>query len=245
MSSGAAPIEKSLSREKRERIRAQALAETPQWYNPYLHLAVPSLVSIALIAAAVSGLQNIEWWELLAVPVAWIFINAIEWSIHRDLMHRWHPLTQSAYAHHTPEHHMIYVNDDMWIHAPREIRLVLIRAFGLLQLAVLLLLPITALLWIAGFRNVALLYLATATAYLTCYEWLHLACHFPADSRIAGFGPLRILRRNHAIHHDPRLMQRCNFNVTLPFWDWAMGTFMGDQEQALALVRAGQVAHRE
>ena len=29
---------------------------------------------------------------------------------------------------------------------------------------------------------------------------------------------------HHAVHHTPELMQRWNFNVTVPLWDWVRGT---------------------
>jgi sterol desaturase/sphingolipid hydroxylase (fatty acid hydroxylase superfamily) len=35
---------------------------------------------------------------------------------------------------------------------------------------------------------------------------------------------VRALRRHHAVHHDPELMQRWNFNVTVPLWDLVRGT---------------------
>ncbi len=35
---------------------------------------------------------------------------------------------------------------------------------------------------------------------------------------------IRALRTHHARHHDPRLMQRWNFNVTVPLFDAVMGT---------------------
>jgi len=61
------------------------------------------------------------------------------------------------------------------------------------------------------------------------YEWLHLSYHLPPESRVGRLRPIRALCRHHALHHDPRLMQRWNFNVTVPFWDWVMRTtYKGD-----------------
>jgi sterol desaturase/sphingolipid hydroxylase (fatty acid hydroxylase superfamily) len=60
--------------------------------------------------------------------------------------------------------------------------------------------------------------------YVLSYEWLHLAYHLPQDT-VLGRNPLvRVLARHHARHHDPRLMQKWNFNVTVPLWDWVRGT---------------------
>jgi sterol desaturase/sphingolipid hydroxylase (fatty acid hydroxylase superfamily) len=60
--------------------------------------------------------------------------------------------------------------------------------------------------------------------YVVAYEWLHLAYHLPADSRIGRSRFIGWLRRHHATHHTPELMQRWNFNVTVPFADWVLGT---------------------
>ena len=55
--------------------------------------------------------------------------------------------------------------------------------------------------------------------YVVSYEWMHLAWHLPEDTFIGSLGLVRGLRQHHAVHHDPRLMQKWNFNVTVPLWD--------------------------
>ena len=60
--------------------------------------------------------------------------------------------------------------------------------------------------------------------YVVSYEWLHLSFHLPATHFIARLGVVKKLKRHHATHHDPRLMQKWNFNVTVPLWDWVRGT---------------------
>ena len=67
-----------------------------------------------------------------------------------------------------------------------------------------------------------LLLLATGHAYLITYECLHLAYHLPR--RFHRWWPLRALADWHAVHHDPRLMQKANFGVTSPLWDHIRGT---------------------
>jgi len=56
------------------------------------------------------------------------------------------------------------------------------------------------------------------------YEWLHLSYHLPHDHLVGRSRIIRALRRHHTIHHDPRLMQRWNLNVTVPLWDVVMRT---------------------
>ncbi|MGH7822887.1 MAG: sterol desaturase family protein [Candidatus Binatia bacterium] len=219
------PLEVLLPPAERDRIRAEVLARAPRWYNPWAHLAVPSVFGIGVIVVAALLLRDPGGWELLTVPVVYLLTNMNEWYIHRDLLHRRNPLAKVLYDRHTPEHHMIYVTDDMAMRERREFRLVLIPAYGLFLIFVNLL-PITAALWFLLGRNVALLYTATAMGYAVSYEWLHLSYHLPATSRIGRSRLIRRLRRHHAVHHDPRLMQRWNFNVTLPLWDWVRGTIV-------------------
>jgi sterol desaturase/sphingolipid hydroxylase (fatty acid hydroxylase superfamily) len=128
---------------------------------------------------------------------------------------------------------MIYVTDDMAIRDWREFHLVLIPAYGLF-LIFLNLLPLTAAIWWLFSKNVALLYTATAMGYAVSYEWMHLSYHLPKDHPIGRLSIVAVLRNHHAVHHDPRLMQRWNFNVTLPFWDWVQGTIVKDVPSALA-----------
>jgi len=233
MSASPQPLEEILPPDKREALRAAVLAKAPRWYNPWVHLALPSTFSIAVIVVCLASLHEASGWAWLTVPITWAFTNANEWYIHRDILHRRFLLAPVLYDRHTPEHHRIYLTDDMAIRDWREFHLVLIPAYGLFGIFATVL-PLALLYgWLLS-PNVALLYVATVMAYATSYEWLHLSYHLPADSRIGRSALIRRLRHHHAVHHDPRLMQRWNFNVTIPFWDWVMGTIVDDPAAAIA-----------
>ena len=49
----------------RDRTRAKAVAAIPWWYNPWGHLAFPSVVGLGLIAASIALLEDPTWRELL------------------------------------------------------------------------------------------------------------------------------------------------------------------------------------
>lgn len=227
-------LEVLLPLEKRDEVRRRVLAEAPRWYNPWVHVAIPSIFGFATIVTALSLLEHPVGWYWLTVPITYLLTNMNEWFIHRDILHHRFPLAPILYDRHTPEHHMIYVTDDMEIRDWREFHLVLIPLYGLFLIFVTLL-PINAFLWWLGLHDVALLYTATAMGYAVSYEWLHLSYHLPRDSWIGQLSVIQTLRRHHGVHHDPRLMQRWNFNVTLPFWDWVMRTSVPDVPAALAL----------
>jgi hypothetical protein len=125
----------------------------------------------------------------------------------------------------------------MAMRSRQEYRLVLIPAYGIMLIFLATLVP-TAAVWLAGLREVALLFTATTMGYVLSYEWLHLAYHLPKDHPISRFRVIGWLRHHHAVHHDPKLMQKWNFNVTVPFWDWVRGTTVRSRIDA-AEVAAG------
>jgi hypothetical protein len=208
---------------KRDRVRAEAVARIPAWYSPWGHLAFPSCVGLGLIALAVRTLDHPMPLELLFVPLVLVAVNFNEWHIHRNVLHRRSWPLEVLFWRHTPEHHVIFVRDDMAMRSTREFRLVLIPFYGIVAIFVSEL-PITLGLWFLASHNLAALWVATTMGYVVAYEWLHLAYHLPATSVIGRNRLVARLRRHHAIHHTPELMQRWNFNVTIPLADRVLGT---------------------
>jgi len=208
---------------RREQVRAEAVAAIPWWYSPWGHLAFPSFVGLGLIAVSIALLEHPTPLELLTLPLVLVLVNLNEWHIHRNILHqRTWPL-EILFWRHTPEHHVIFVRDDMAMRASQEFRLVLIPFYGILAIF-LSALPITAALWFYVSHNVALLWVGTTMGYVVAYEWLHLSYHLPESNPIGRSPLIRRLRRHHATHHTPELMQRWNFNVTVPLADWLLGT---------------------
>jgi len=207
---------------RRDAVRAEVLARIPRWYSPWAHLAFPSLVGIGFITAAVCVLRNPTPRDLLVVPLVLVLSNFNEWRIHKHILHRRNWPLDALFWRHTPEHHVIFIRDDMAMRSAREFHLVLIPAYGILGIFVTLL-PITAVLWWLS-PNVAALWVASSMGYVVAYEWLHLAYHMPADSAVGRSRLVAWLRHHHAVHHTPELMQRWNFNVTVPLADWVLGT---------------------
>lgn len=208
---------------RRDRLRAQLLSQIPGWYRPWAHLAFPSIFGIIAIVLASRSLHEVQLLEWLAIPVFFLLINMFEWHIHRDILHKpmW-PLKQLFYRH-TPEHHVVFVKHDMAMRDRREFRLVLIPSYGIVAIF-LITLPVTAGLSRFVSPNVGALWVAVSMFYIVTYEWMHLSYHLPETSRVGRSWLVRMMRRNHAMHHTPELMQKWNFNVTLPFWDWVRGS---------------------
>ena len=157
------------------------------------------------------------------MPIVYVISNAAEWRAHKDLLHRRTPPLHVLYDRHTPQHHMVFVTSDLEVRNTREFRLVLIPFYGVLAILSVTV-PVAIALTLGGLRNVGALFVATTTFYVLSYEWLHLSYHLPRTSFIGRLGIIRVLRRHHATHHHPVLMQKWNFNVTVPLWDWVRGT---------------------
>ncbi len=66
--------------------------------------------------------------------------------------------------------------------------------------------------------------------YVVSYEWMHLSYHLPPESFVGRLALVRFMRRHHAIHHDPRIMQKWNFNVSVPLWDVVRRTYVRTPE---------------
>jgi hypothetical protein len=211
------------SLEERDKLRAALVAEIPGWYSPWGHVLFPSVVGIAVIVGSLLALRDLRFLELLTVPIVYVISNATEWRAHKDLLHRRTPPLQMLYDRHTPQHHMVFVTSDMEVRNTREFRLVLIPFYGVLAILSVTV-PVAVALTFGGLRNVGALFVATTTFYVLSYEWLHLSYHLPKESFIGRLGIIRVLRRHHATHHHPALMQKWNFNVTVPLWDWVRHT---------------------
>lgn len=208
---------------RRDALREDLVSRIPAWYSPWIHLAFPSIVGVGVIVACLVALRDPTPLEWLLVPAVFLLSNASEWRIHRDLLHRRTPPLETLYYRHTPQHHGVYHEDDMAMRSRREFRLVLLPAYAVL-LIVVGTSPVTAALWWWGHWNLACLWVATTTGYVVSYEWLHLSYHLAPDGPIGRLWLVRVLRRHHGRHHRPELMQRWNFNVSLPLWDWVRGT---------------------
>jgi hypothetical protein len=217
---------------KTRRLRAfrrRLVKKVPAWYSPWGHLAGTVGVGVATLVLSTPRLRSPEALDFLTLPIAVVFANLVEWLAHRYLMHHRRRPFAVLFDRHTPEHHRIYGYDSMAIESARELRLVLIPALGVLGI-VLLAVPAALLAGLLVNANVGWLFLMTSAVYVVGYELSHLAYHLPERSFVYRLPMLRALREHHARHHVPELMQKANFNVTLPLADLLFGTFASADE---------------
>lgn len=225
--------------EKRDTVRARLLDAIPESYSPWAHLAGTLGVGVATLAVGAWGLRDVKAWQLAAVPATLLIANFFEHAVHKHLLHHrrwpWHEL----FDRHTPEHHMVYHEHDMAIRDYRELKLVLIPAVGVLGI-VLSNVPIALAFGKLLAPNVGYLFLVTSASYMVSYELMHLSYHLPEDHPIGRSRLVKWLRAHHAHHHDPKLMSKWNFNVTLPLADWVLGTTHHGEAKSRAPVAAAK-----
>jgi hypothetical protein len=198
-----------------EKLRQKITADIPWWYSPWGHLAATTGIGLAVLGVSSVQLVRLgttratDW---LMVPMVLLLANFFEWRVHKKVLHRrnkYFPPMQTIYDKHTPMHHMVYVEEDMALRSTKEFRLVLIPAAGVAGI-VLTASPIA---------------FAVGRLWSAPAGWLlHLCYHAPSESFIGRLAFIKVMRAHHAKHHDPRFMQKWNFNVTLPLFDWVMGT---------------------
>jgi len=203
--------------------RARHAAEIPAHYRWALHALCDVAFAAAVIAFAVSRLQDLTWTESLALPIGFLWANVGEYFLHRYPMHRplW-PL-RFAYDRHAVIHHTVFTHEDMGMRSPRELRWVLFPAFTVPGL-VIGMLPIAFAVGSLVTPNAGWLTLVVTASYYLLYEFLHTAYHLPPGAWLARRPAIAFLRKLHQTHHHPSLMARANFNVTFPLSDALFGT---------------------
>lgn len=214
-----------LTEARREKVRAVAVGEIPWWYSPWGHLAATTGIGIAALGVGIYELAGraLAWTDWLVVPVVILVANFFEWRVHAKVLHKRRWPFEVIYDKHTPMHHIMYIEEDMALRSVKEFRLVLIPAAGVLGI-VLATAPFSLAVGRFWSPEAGWLFLVTAALFMVSYEVLHLCYHAPKESFIGRLSLISKLRAHHAKHHDPRLMQKWNFNVTVPLFDWIMGT---------------------
>lgn len=206
---------------------AEELAKVPQRYSPLLHLAVTASIGLAAWTAGWIAVEDFRWPHALTAAAVFLFSNLVEWCAHKGLLHKRRKPFEILYDQHTPRHHMFYRHGSMAVASRKEWIFVLMPRRGVLGIATLAIPLALALGALFGAEHGWVVFM-TAGSYASIYEVTHLCYHLRHDHwvmRIPVIGrALRWLSRHHARHHHVQLMQKWNFNVTVPLWDVILGT---------------------
>jgi hypothetical protein len=200
----------------------------PARYRGALHLLFTFGLGIVAMTACLLQLDQVRPLEWLAVPFTALYVNLAEYFGHRGPMHHRRRGLGLVYERHTRQHHRFFTARTMPVDTMRDLRAVLFPPVLMTFFLAAFALPAALLLALLTSANVAWLFAAAALAYFLNYEFLHLAYHLPARYAVARWPLVGRLKRLHQAHHDPRLMTRCNFNISYPLGDWLFGTLHRD-----------------
>jgi hypothetical protein len=205
--------------QRREAKRREMMARIPVRYSGRAHWIFVNTSTALGIGLCLAMLERPVWWEWLFVPGFFVFANAFEWWIHRGPMH--HPTRglRILYERHTLQHHVFYPADDMAFRDPRELFYILFPPLALPMLLVVNA-PIPLLLGTLVSANIAWLFFLSVLAYYFVYEWFHYVHHLRRDSWLGRRAVVAWLRTHHTRHHELARMEKGNFNVSFPLWDW-------------------------
>jgi hypothetical protein len=196
-------------------------------YRGWLHFAFTVSMASTIIVLCALQLHAVTPWEWLTLPLTFVFA---EYFGHRGPMHHLRPGLRMVYERHTRQHHRFFTETNMAFESSRDFKVVLfppvLVAFFLFAFGT----PIALLLAWLTTPNVGYLFALTAAAYFLNYELLHFAHHLPSEHIVSRLPGMRVLRRLHTAHHDPKLMAGHNFNISYPLGDWVFGTLHRGKE---------------
>ena len=196
---------------------------SPNYSGP-LHLATTVGFSLLIAIGSVLMLEDVQAWEWLTVPLAFLYANLAEYLGHRGPMHHKTRFLAGIFKRHAVEHHSFFTNEAAIFETTRDYRAVLFPPILMIFFFGAFAAPFGAILYFVATPNVCFLFILTAILYFLNYELLHFAYHSDPRSLIGRLPFIQSLRQHHIVHHDKRLMAQYNFNITYPICDWLFGT---------------------
>ena len=152
--------------------------------------------------------------KLFTIIGGFLFVTLIEYGVHKFYLHSFNSHKNSQAHHKKFEPKKIKFRDSQA--DPEDI----LAAGDYIIFQIIFSIPIIALLWLAN-KFSALLILATAIAYISWVEVIHLHFHYPTGSNIEKLDLFKTLQWHHKIHHRS---QQTNFGVGTSLWDYIFST---------------------
>lgn len=203
----------------------------PESYSPGWHVAACVASTAATLGVGLWKLNAVRPAHIATAVGTWAIANAGEYFLHRfPFHHRWKGPASGLYERHTVMHHNLYDHETMPYESTRELRWVLLPAWGF-PAVLAIMSPTIGALYMLG-PNHAWMFLVGIASYYGVYELLHTASHLPKDSWLAKSGFVKWATEHHRVHHNPKLMQKFNFSFALPFLDKLFGTQYHEERAA-------------
>ena len=212
--------------QKIETVRANFRAEAlKSRYQPYLHIGGNLLLLLASMLFHLLQYNNPSWIDLLPFAAVFILGNFVVYFVHRYPLHGFYKWNMYAYGSHTRRHHVFFQNNVMtfngksdWftIFFPVEIVIFFVLVYH--PLFYLLLKPLIG-------HNATTSYLIASSGYFLLYEFVHYCSHLPLNHPLLKIKHLKHMRLCHELHHDPKSMNKINYNIVYTLSDRIFGTY--------------------
>ena len=214
-----------MSHERTIKFREVYKSRIAGWYNGYFHLFAVYATGSAVLYLCWQHLTHVTPLEWLTVPAVFLITNWFEWDLHRNVMHRPHTIKalHVIYRYHMLNHHQYFTDEDMHFEDPSDWRITIFPPYAI-TVFLLIAVPFAALAGYVFSPNVGWLFVAAIAAMAMMYEFIHLCSHCKENWFVRNCPLINTMRRHHAAHHNMRLMQQVNMNVTFPVADWLFGT---------------------
>ncbi len=205
----------------RQRFRSEYIGKT---YSGVLHLVFINLWCIITIAVCAFNIHHPTLKQWMVVPLTFLYTNLFEYFGHRFPMHHRYRLLNAVFKRHTLQHHHFFTNQHMDCDNVNDFKIILFPPVLLVFFSLFFVVPVALVIYFAFSQNAAMFFIITTLAYYLNYEWLHLGYHLPETNFIYKIPGLKILRTLHHQHHDTKEMDKNNFNITYPIFDFVFGT---------------------
>lgn len=162
-----------------------------------------------------------------------LFADLVEYALHRWPMHRRRRLTRAFFRHHTIAHHRYFTYETMGIRRFSEVTFVLSSIPVIAVTLVLMLVFTGGLAWFLG-PSGGMFVAGVLGLWTTGKQVIHLAFHLPdpwMKYPVLRSRVFQSMKEHHAIHHDPRLMRKWNFNIGVPLFDALFGTLTWERSR--------------
>lgn len=195
------------------------------WYSGVLHYLFNGIILFGSTTFFFYQITDLKPIELLAIPVLLIVGNLSVYLIHRYPLHRKYiGIKDLTYGQHTLVHHRFYTNEHYQVTQGEESHSFLFPPIVVLIFCAVFLPIFYLILSLFLPHNLLFLTLGMMSSYFILYEIVHYASHLPEDHWALNLGYFRRMRQHHLDHHDPRMMDKKNFNIVFPLFDHVFGT---------------------
>lgn len=211
-----------IKNEKVLKFREKYIAGISSSYNPFFHLLSMWTTALLVIIYSFNAVVLEGYLWLLILPI-FIFLNFVEWGIHKYVMHQKinFPGLIDLYERHTFDHHQYFIESEMTFNTWKEMRVI---AFPWQAMLAFLIAGL-----FSGFvaytlinSNAGYITLFSFMVYYLLFDLMHISCHFEDNIVLRNLPFINTIRRHHAAHHKKNKMTKINMNLTFPVADYFM-----------------------